>query len=144
MYRRSGPDLSVLLVHPGGPFWASRDAGAWTIPKGELDPGEEPLSAALREFTEELGSHPGGDAWLLGEIRQRAGKRVIAYALEGDFDVATLSSNRFEMEWPPRSGRMQAFPEVDRAAWMSLDQAAAKILPSQQPLLDQLARLTRP
>lgn len=144
MYRRSGPDLSVLLVHPGGPFWASRDTGAWTIPKGELDPGEDPLSAALREFTEELGSHPGGDPWLLGEIRQRAGKRVIAYALEGDFDVATLSSNRFEMEWPPRSGRMQAFPEVDRAAWMSLDQAAAKIIPSQQPLLDQLARLTRP
>lgn len=140
MYRRSAPGLSVLLTHPGGPFWASRDSGAWTIPKGELDPNEDSQAAALREFAEELGSPPSGIPWLLGEIRQRGGKRVIAYAVEGDFDVTTLRSNTFEMEWPPRSGRMRSFPEADRAAWMPLQQAREKILESQRPLLDLLAR----
>ncbi|AOB31776.1 hypothetical protein AKI39_15325 [Bordetella sp. H567] len=143
MYRRSPSGLSVLLAHPGGPFWASRDTGAWTIPKGELDPAEDAQAAALREFAEELGQLPQGIPWLLGDIRQRGGKRVIAYAVEGDFDVATVRSNTFEMEWPPRSGRVQAFPEVDRAAWMPLDQAGEKILPSQKPLLDLLARMTQ-
>ena len=144
MYRRLPSGLSVLLAHPGGPYWARRDAGAWTIPKGELDPGEDAQAAALREFAEELGRLPEGMPWLLGEIRQRGGKRVIAYAIEGDFDVATVRSNTFEMEWPPRSGRIQAFPEVDRAAWMSLDQAGEKMLQNQQPLLELLARMTRP
>jgi predicted NUDIX family NTP pyrophosphohydrolase len=142
MYRRSADRLSVLLAHPGGPFWAARDAGAWTIPKGELDAGEDPLAAALREFAEELGDTPEGEPWALGEIRQRGGKRVIAYALEGDFDVAALRSNTFEMEWPPRSGRLRAFPEIDRVAWLSLPQAREKILESQQPLLDLLERAT--
>jgi predicted NUDIX family NTP pyrophosphohydrolase len=139
LYRGAADGLSVLLAHPGGPFWAARDAGAWSIPKGELDPGEDPRAAAVREFIEELGHAPPGEPWPLGEIRQRGGKRVIAYALEGDFDVAALRSNTFEMEWPPRSGRTQAFPEVDRAAWMLMPRAREKILPSQLPLLDLLA-----
>jgi predicted NUDIX family NTP pyrophosphohydrolase len=142
LYRGSAGSLSVLLAHPGGPFWAARDAGAWTIPKGELDAGEEPLAAARREFAEELGREPMGDPWLLGEIRQKAGKRVIAYALEGDFEPAALHSNTFDMEWPPRSGRMRAFPEVDRVAWMFLPEAHEKILDSQRPLLDLLANAT--
>ncbi|ARP82558.1 NUDIX hydrolase [Bordetella genomosp. 8] len=139
----SGTDVSVLLVHPGGPYWRAREAGAWSIPKGEIDPGEDPSAAAVREFQEELGSAPGEPLIPLGEIVQRGGKRVIAYAVAGEFDAATLRSNTFEMEWPPRSGRMQVFPEVDRAAWLSLPRAHEKILESQRPLLDRLAQLLK-
>jgi predicted NUDIX family NTP pyrophosphohydrolase len=139
LYRRSAGGPFVLLIHPGGPFWASRDAGAWSIPKGEIDPGESAREAALREFAEELGTAASGEPWPLADIRQRGGKRVIAFALEGDFDTASLRSNTFEMEWPPRSGRMRTYPEVDKAAWLTLGQAHDKILESQRPLLDTLA-----
>ena len=138
MYRRAGRALQVLLVHPGGPFWARRDAGAWSIPKGEYQPSEDPLAAATREFAEELGATPQGEFSPLGEVVQRGGKRVIAWAVAGDFDTGTLVSNTFEMEWPPKSGRRRVFPEVDRAEWFSVDAAREKILPAQQPLIDRL------
>jgi predicted NUDIX family NTP pyrophosphohydrolase len=141
LYRRCEDAPCVLLIHPGGPFWASRDAGAWSIPKGEIDPGESPREAALREFAEELGAMASGEPWPLADIRQRGGKRVIAFALEGDFDVATLRSNTFDMEWPPRSGRIRSYPEVDKAAWLTLSQAHDKILESQRPLLEALAKV---
>ena len=132
--------LEVLLVHPGGPVWAKKDAGAWSIPKGEVDDDEDPRAAALREFAEELGSPPpDGDLVDLGEVRQRGGKIVIAWALEGDTDADAARSNTFTMEWPPRSGRMREYPEVDRAAWFALDAARERILPAQAPLLDRLA-----
>jgi predicted NUDIX family NTP pyrophosphohydrolase len=134
--------LEVLLVHPGGPFWAARDQGAWQIPKGLVDADEEPRVAALREFAEELGSLPAGAPVPLDRIRQAGGKWVEAFALAGDLDPATIVSNRFEIEWPPRSGSRQSFPEVDRAAWFTLDIARAKMLPSQLPLLDRLVALT--
>lgn len=134
--------VEVLLVHPGGPFWARRDDGAWSIPKGELDQGEDPLAAAEREVTEELGMPvPPGPRRDLGEIVQRGGKRVHAWAVEGDVDPATVQGNHFELEWPPRSGRVQSFPEVDRAAWFTLSSARRKILPAQTELLDRLAAL---
>lgn len=139
LYKRSGGELLVLLAHPGGPFWQNRDLGAWTIPKGESGSGEAPEDAARREFREELGSDATGTLQTLGEIVQKGGKHVIAFALEGDFDAATLRSNTFEIEWPPRSGRRQAFPEVDKAEWMTLSAAREKILPSQAILLDRLA-----
>src|SRR3982751_5941842 len=127
LFRRA-PDLEVLLVHPGGPFWKNKDEGAWSIPKGELEPGEEPRTRALIEYEEELGHQPAGtDLTELGEVRQKSGKVVHGFALEGDFDPATLRSNTFEMEWPPRSGRRQEFPEVDRAEWFDLATARAKI-----------------
>lgn len=136
--------LEVLLGHMGGPFWARKDEGAWSIPKGELDPGEQPLAAALREFAEELGhAPPDGPVVELGEIRQKAGKRVIAFALQGDFEPAQIVPGTFELEWPPRSGRMQAFPEVDRVAWFDLETAAAKIVRGQAALLERLAELRR-
>ena len=139
-YRNGARELEVLLVHPGGPFWRNKDEGAWSIPKGEIDPNENPERAALREFAEELGPAASiGPLRSLGEIRQRAGKRVIAFAGEGDFDPASLASNNFEIEWPPRSGRRQAFPEVDRAGWFELDTARAKLLAAQVGLLDRLA-----
>lgn len=141
LYKRSAGELLVLLAHPGGPFWQRRDLGAWTIPKGEFDSGEAAEDAARREFREELGIDAAGTLQPLGEIVQKGGKHVIAFALEGDFDVATVSSNTFEIEWPPRSGRMQAFPEVDKAEWMTLPMARQKILPSQALFLDRLARL---
>src|SRR3954447_207063 len=130
LYRfADGGAVEVLLGHMGGPFWARRDDGAWSIPKGELEPGEEPLAGALREFAEELGHAPPDDPVLeLGEIRQKAGKRVIAFALEGDLDPAQIVPGTFELQWPPRSGRMQAFPEVDRVAWFDVPTAAAKIV----------------
>ncbi len=143
MFQRRDGELLVLLSHPGGPFWKNRDDGAWSIPKGELDIGEEPIAAARREFEEEMGSPPGEPLIPLGEITQKGGKRVIAYAVEGQFDTATLRSNTFETEWPPRSGRMQLFPEVDRAEWMTMAQARKKILPSQIELLERLDSLTR-
>jgi len=141
LYKRVGDELLVLLVHPGGPFWRRKDLGAWSIPKGGSIEGEEPETTARREFTEELGSAPVGPMKRLGRIRQRGGKHVEAFALEGDFDVASLASNSFEIEWPPRSGRLQAFPEVDRAGWFTLPMARQKINPGQQPLLDALEAL---
>jgi len=141
LYKRPGGELLVLLAHPGGPFWQKRDYGAWTIPKGEFDAGELPEDAARREFREELGVEAVGTLQPLGEIIQKGGKRVIAFALEGDFDAAALRSNTFEIEWPPRSGRTQAFLEVDRVEWMALPVAREKLLPSQVELLDRLAGL---
>jgi len=139
LFRNGGADLQVLLVHPGGPFWAKRDHGAWSIPKGECEEGEDPRSAAWREFGEELGSPaPEGDALELGEVRQKAGKTVLAWAIAGDLDAEQITSNTFTMEWPPRSGRSQAFPEVDRAGWFSLAEARERINPAQAALLDRL------
>ena len=140
LYRHGDDGPEVLLVHPGGPFFARRDDGAWSIPKGLYEDDEEPLAAARREFAEELGSPcPDGPALELGEIRQKNGKRVTAWAVEGDLDAEAITSNTFELEWPPRSGRRQEFPEVDRAAWFTLDAARVKILAAQAPLLDRLA-----
>ena len=141
LHRGSGDALEVLLVHPGGPYWRNKDAGAWMIPKGVVEPGEEPAAAALREFAEELGARPPGDLQPLGRIRQAGGKWVEAFALAGDLDPERIVSNLFEVEWPPRSGRIQLFPEVDRAAWFALPAARAMILASQRPLLDRLAAL---
>jgi predicted NUDIX family NTP pyrophosphohydrolase len=139
LYRIGDDGPEVLLVHPGGPFWARKDAGAWSIPKGEYGDGEEPLSAARREFEEELGSAlPAGEPLHLGEIRQRSGKRVTAWALPGDLDVNTVASNTFELEWPPRSGRVHEIPEVDRAEWFPLAVARERINPAQAELLDRL------
>ena len=132
----------VLLVHPGGPFWAKKDIGAWSIPKGECGDGEDPQAAARREFAEELGSPAGdGDLVDLGEVRQRGGKVVTAWALEGDIDADAISSNTFTMEWPPRSGREAEFPEVDRGAFFALDEARRKINPAQSELIDRLVRM---
>jgi predicted NUDIX family NTP pyrophosphohydrolase len=141
MYRRAGRSIEVLLVHPGGPFWRNKDTGAWSIPKGEIEPGEDPAAAAQREFREELGSATGQQLRALGEIQQRGGKRVIAFTMEGNLDANAISSNTFEIEWPPKSGRRQRFPEVDRAEWFDLDNARERILASQQPLLDRLKEL---
>ena len=129
----------MLLVHPGGPFWAKRNEGAWSIPKGEIEPGETALDVARREFEEELGaSAPDGELTPLGTIRQAGGKVVHAWTARGDLDAASAHSVTFSMEWPPRSGRVQEFPEVDRAAWFDLGEARRMILPSQLPLLDRL------
>jgi predicted NUDIX family NTP pyrophosphohydrolase len=140
-YRRSDAGIEVLLVHPGGPFWARKDDGAWSVPKGEYEPGEDPLEVALREFEEELGAEPPDPAGALplGELRQPSGKVVSAWAVEGDLDVSDVRSNMFEMEWPPRSGRTQEFPEVDRAGWFSPYQARRKLLRGQVGFLDRLA-----
>jgi predicted NUDIX family NTP pyrophosphohydrolase len=141
LYRQRGATVEVLLVHPGGPVWARRDLGAWSVPKGEYVAGEEePLEAARREFAEELGSPPPvGEPVDLGEVRQKSGKRVRAWALPGDLDVAGLHSNTFAMEWPPRSGQMREFPEVDRAEWFALAEARERINPAQAAFVDRLA-----
>ena len=123
MHRGSGAALEVLLVHPGGPFWARKDDGAWSLPKGEYAAGDDPLEAARREF---------------GEVRQAGGKQVVAWAVPGDLDVAVIRSNTFDLEWPPKSGRVQAFPEVDRAAWFPVAEARVKLLAGQHPFLDRL------
>ena len=141
MYRRSGAVLEVLLVHPGGPFWVKKDLGAWTIPKGECAPGEDLLSCARREFTEETGLAPAGPFISLGAVAQPGGKTVHVWAFQGDWDPSHLRSNPFTMEWPPRSGRQREFPELDRAAWYGLDDARARILRAQRPLLDELERV---
>jgi predicted NUDIX family NTP pyrophosphohydrolase len=138
LFRRPAGELQVLLAHPGGPFWTRKDDGAWMLPKGELMPGEEPLAAARREFAEETGHAPEGDFIALGEVRQAGGKRVLAWAVEGAFDPAHLRSNTFEMEWPPRSGRLQAFPEVDRVGWFTVDEARPKLLAAQRPFIERL------
>ena len=143
VYRRTGGELEVLLVHPGGPFWAKKDDGAWSVPKGEYEPDEDPLEVALREFEEETGSAPPDptDAPSLGELRQPSGKVVRAWAVEGDLDVSEIRSNTFEMEWPPRTGRTQEFPEVDRAGWFGLEEARRKLLRGQIGFLDRLEEL---
>jgi predicted NUDIX family NTP pyrophosphohydrolase len=141
LLHRAGPGArEVLLVHPGGPFWAKRDDGAWSIPKGEYEDGEEPLAAALREFEEEIGSplEHLGELIELGEVRQRNRKVVTAWGAEGDVDAGAVRSNTFEMEWPPRSGRRQAFPEIDRAEWFPLARARAKLIQAQVAFLDRL------
>jgi predicted NUDIX family NTP pyrophosphohydrolase len=143
LYRRTAAGIEILLGHMGGPYWAAKDDGAWSIPKGEYDESEDPYAAARREFEEEIGwPPPDGTALELGEITQRNGKVVTAFALEGDLDESQVSSNTFELEWPPRSGRRQSFPEIDRAAWFSATAAGAKALASQSELFDRLvARL---
>jgi predicted NUDIX family NTP pyrophosphohydrolase len=141
MYRVGARGLEVLLVHPGGPFWKNRDAGAWSIPKGEHDEAEEPLDAAKRELAEETGLRPEGAFVALDPVRQKSGKLVRAWAVEGDCDPRAIRSNTFSMEWPPRSGRTAEFPEVDRAEWFAVDEARRRILPAQAPLLDQLESL---
>jgi len=138
MYRRGTPGLELLLVHPGGPFWARKDLGSWSIPKGEYAVSEDPLAVAVREFEEETGMRPDGDFTPLGEITQPGRKIVTAFAVEGDFDPAALKSNTFEIEWPPKSGRKAAFPEVDRAAWFPPAEAHAKILQGQREFIARL------
>ncbi|WAL65035.1 NUDIX domain-containing protein [Amycolatopsis cynarae] len=142
LYRKESDGLEVLLGHMGGPFWARRDAGGWTLPKGEYDPGEEPEAAARREFREELGLPvPPGELTALGSVRQSGGKVVTAWALQADLDPALVVPGTFSMEWPRGSGRFQDFPELDRVAWFGIDQAREKILASQQPFLDRLTEL---
>jgi predicted NUDIX family NTP pyrophosphohydrolase len=138
LYRRNAASTEVFLVHPGGPFWARKDDGAWSIPKGEIEPGEEPLARAQREFAEETGFAVAGEFRALAPVRQAGGKIVYAWAVEGDADAAAIRSNRFSMEWPPRSGRSQEFPEVDRAAWFDLKTARQKLNPGQRALVDAL------
>jgi predicted NUDIX family NTP pyrophosphohydrolase len=139
LYRTSGGSPEVLLVHPGGPFWQRKDAGAWSIPKGEYGQGNDPQASALREFEEEIGSPaPEGELIELGSVRQKGGKVVSAWALEGDVDADSITSNTFTMEWPPRSGRTAEFPEVDRAGWFGLDEAREKMVAAQAEFIDRL------
>jgi predicted NUDIX family NTP pyrophosphohydrolase len=139
LYRLGGGGPEVLLVHPGGPYWTRKDAGAWSIPKGEYDDGEDPLACALREFEEETGTAlPPGEPAELGAVTQRGGKVVSAWAAEGDLDADAVRSNTFTMEWPPRSGRMSTFPEIDRAGWFGIDAAREKLNPAQAEFLDRL------
>lgn len=139
LYRRSAGTLEVLLVHPGGPFWAKKDLGAWSIPKGEYEEGEDPRACALREFEEELGAPPpAGPFAALGTARQSGGKMVTAWAAEGELDTGSARSNTFTLEWPPRSGAMREFPEVDRAEWFAIDEARRRINPAQAVFLDRL------
>jgi len=138
LYRRRSPSVEVLLAHPGGPFWIRKDLGAWTIPKGEIDPGEDPVAAARREFREEIGLDITAPVEPLGQIKQPGGKIVRIWTAEGDFDPARLASNTFEMEWPKGSRQVRIFPEVDRAAWFNLAEARRRILPGQAPFLEAL------
>jgi predicted NUDIX family NTP pyrophosphohydrolase len=140
LYRRHGPALEVLLVHPGGPFWRNKDLGAWSIPKGEAEPGEDLLGVARRELREEVGVDVDGTFLPLSPVRQAGGKVVHAWAVEADVDANAIVSNTYQMEWPPRSGRQQRFPEVDRAAWFDVAEARRRILSGQVPLIDELTR----
>ncbi len=141
LFRREGSGAAVLLVHPGGPFWSKKDDGAWFMPKGELEDGEEPLPAARREFREELGSEaPAGEPIELGTVKNKSGKLIYAWALEGELDLSTFVSNTFSLEWPPRSGKQREFPEVDRAAFFSFEAARVKLHEAERPLLDRLER----
>ena len=141
MFRRRSGAPEVLLAHPGGPFWSRRDDAAWTLPKGEIGPEEDPLAAARREFLEETGFTSAPPFLPLGELRQKSGKRITAWAFEGDADPADLVSNLFELEWPPRSGRLQSFPEVDRVRWFGLEEARRKLIAGQAPFIDSLVQL---
>src|SRR6478752_3663901 len=141
MYRRKGSDVEVFLVHPGGPFWAKKDAGSWSIPKGEYSDGELAVEAARREFQEETGFAVNSDFVELGTVRQAGGKVVSAWAFEGDCDPDQMVSNHCQMEWPPRSGRMIDFPEVDRGGWFSIQEARRRILKSQEPFLDMFSEI---
>lgn len=141
LYRRQKGQVEVFLVHPGGPFWARKDLGAWTIPKGEVEPGQDELAEARREFHEETGTAIDGRFQPLKPVRQAGGKTVRAWAVEGDCDAKRIVSNTFMMEWPPRSGKTRSFPEVDRAAWLDLETARTKINPAQAALVDELERL---
>ena len=143
LYRQDGRGIQVFLAHPGGPFWSRKDRGAWTIPKGEIGEGEDPLEAAKREFAEEIGIALDGDFIPLQPVKQRGGKVVAAWAIEGDCDAAAIRSNVFSMEWPPKSGKLAEFPEVDRAGWFTLDEAREKIIDGQLPLLDELRALVQ-
>jgi predicted NUDIX family NTP pyrophosphohydrolase len=140
LFRERTGRLEVLLVHPGGPFWRNKDEGAWSIPKGLVDEGEDPFDAAKREFTEETGGTPTGEAIALEPLRQPSGKTLYAWAMRGEFDPATLTSNTFLIEWPPKSGRQQEFPEVDRAGWFSIDEAERQILKGQAALLREFRK----
>lgn len=140
LYRRRGRALELLLVHPGGPFWKNKDEGAWTLPKGLVEPGEDPLAAAQREFSEETGFVAQAPFVELGAFKQPGGKTVRAWAAEGEADPAALRSNLFQMEWPPRSGKQQGFPEIDRAGWFSPDEARLKILKGQRPIIEALLK----
>lgn len=142
IHRGRGESLELLLVHPGGPYWERKDGGAWTVPKGEYEEGESPLAAARRELLEETGLAPEGEFTELATVRQRSGKIVTVFAVEADCDPALIHSNAFSMEWPPRSGTMREFPEIDRAGWFTVDEAREKILAAQRPIIDALiARL---
>ena len=141
IYRQNAIDIEVLLVHPGGPYWAKKDDNAWSIPKGLVDPGEDEMTAAKREVLEEIGAEINGEFVSLGELRQPSGKTVVAWATRGDFDVRALVSNSFEIEWPPRSGVIRTFPEVDRAQWFRISDAESKILKGQRPFLAALLKL---
>lgn len=144
MYRRTAGALEVLLVHPGGPYWRRKDLGAWTIPKGLVEPDEDVPAAARREFAEEVGTTPAGELVPLLRLRQKGGKWVEAFALEGDLDADAVVSNTYEVEWPPRSGQFRTYPEVDRAAWFTVAEARERILPSQAPFLDALVEKLEP
>jgi len=140
LFRRRGASFEVLLVHPGGPFWKDKDWAAWSIPKGEFDDGEAPLDAARREFEEETGFTAAGPFVPLAPLPQKSGKVIHAWAAEGDLDASAIRSNTFSLEWPPRSGRKQEFPEVDRAAWFAPEEASRRIHPGQAPFLEELSR----
>jgi predicted NUDIX family NTP pyrophosphohydrolase len=143
IYRRVGGELQVLLVHPGGPFFRSKDEGAWSIPKGEVGPGEDPIAAAIREVEEEIGLSPTGPFLALTPVRQKGGKLVHAWAFEGDCDLGSIGCNTFTIEWPPRSGRHAEFPEIDRAAFFGPVEARRKVNAGQVPLIDELERIVR-
>ena len=138
LYRTQNDLFEILLVHPGGPFWTKKDEGAWTIPKGEFDDDEDPLNAAKREFEEETGMKISGEFIELKPVKQKSGKLIYAWAVEGDMDPATIKSNEFEIEWPPRSGKMKSFPEIDKAGWFTIRDAAIKINPGQLSLIKEL------
>ena len=145
VYRRAETGIEVFLVHPGGPFWARKDLGAWSLPKGEFGDDEDSLAAAKREFSEEVGQAIDGTFLALTPVKQRGGKIVHAWAVEGEVDAAAVKSNEFEMEWPPRSGRTARFPEVDRGQWFTMAEALRRILPAQAPILEELsAKLGHP
>lgn len=143
LYRRTAGELQVLLAHPGGPFWTKRDVGAWTLPKGEIDEGEDPYAAARREFTEETGFELGDAGTALAPVRQPSGKVIHAWAIEGDCDASRARSIVFTMEWPPKSGKEEAFPEIDKVEWFSIAEAQRRILPGQAPFLAQLQALVK-
>lgn len=141
LYRMQSGQLEVLLVHPGGPFWSKKDEGAWFVPKGELNVGEEPLAGAKREFEEETGLKPEGEFLALGNVKQKSGKTIVAWAFEGDCDPSSIKSNTFTIEWPPKSGCQQEFPEIDRAGFFTVPQAKAKMHPVEYPLVLRLHEL---